>query len=146
SPTDSEPVAIEPATIEPIADGDAPITTNEASSPAVSDGSASIAPGSPEPALGPIERRPGPEADRPASSHPLDAGPEDGAPIATNEAISPTANEADGGAPIATNEATAAVDARTNPSGADRPPEMDDRTHRRPEQGRSWSTTTIDKI
>src|SRR5262249_32867429 len=97
-PTGSEPVAVEPAAV-----GDAPTVTNEASGPAVSGRSASVGPGSPEPALGPIDGRPGPEADGPAASPPTDPEPDDRGRVATNEA-------------------TAAVDARTNPSGADLPP------------------------
>jgi hypothetical protein len=93
-PTGSEPIAAEPVddrnarTVTNEASGPAATVTNEASGPAVSRGPASVGQGPPEPALGPIDGPPGPEADGPAASRPTDAGPDDGAPIAANEAIS----------------------------------------------------------
>jgi hypothetical protein len=112
-PLDLPPTGLEPAAaqlpvascqlpavvIEPVADPDAPTATNEASGPApsmtneasgpaVSGGSTPVGPGSPEPALGPIEGLAAAEADGPAASRPMDAEPCDRAVIATNEAIS----------------------------------------------------------
>jgi hypothetical protein len=82
---------------------EAPAATNEANGPAASRGSASVGQGPAGPARGPIDDRPVPEADGPAAGHQPAAGPDDGAPIATNEAIVDAGP--DDGARIATNEA-----------------------------------------
>jgi hypothetical protein len=64
-----------------------PVATNEAIRPAPTGGSAAVRPGPAGPALGPIEDRPGRQADSPAGSRPTEAPPDDRARIATNEAI-----------------------------------------------------------
>src|SRR5262249_36402918 len=129
----SEPVAAQlPVTscqlpvvvIEPVADPEAPIVTNEASGPAVPAGSASMGEGLPEPALSPIEGPTAPDAAGPAAAR-------------------PTVVTTDDRAAVATNEATVDVDPRTDPSDADRPPKCDERTHRPPEPGGSRRTPTI---
>jgi hypothetical protein len=116
--TGSEPVAAEPVVIESVAEsvadreasimtneagGPAPTVTNEAGGPALSRGSAAVGPGAAGPALGPTDDRPGPAADGPAADRPTGAAPDDGAPVATNEA-SADATPDDCGR-IATNEA-----------------------------------------
>jgi hypothetical protein len=78
--------------------GEVPVATNEASGPAPTGGSASVGPGPVERAFGPIEDRPGLQADSPAGSRRTEAQPDDRARIATNEAIDPSGEARRGGA------------------------------------------------
>ena len=112
-PTDSEPAAI-----EPVAVGDAPTVTNEASGPSACGGSAPDGRGPAGPAPGPIDGPPGAGADGDIPAHPPGARPDDGARVATNEASSPPETERGGGDPIATNEASSG-DGEVKPGAGD---------------------------